>query len=91
MKVKCRLAKVGREWSFEVSVEAPEEEHEGSDQQRFKIAIVVLCFVGMCIVGLGSYGLYHDNFKATSGFWVGVGPLVGAIFGYYFGKKDDDP
>ena len=86
------LAAVGLDWDFEVNIEVLKEKRRAdNDARRFKIAIAVLCGIGLGITGLGSYGLYIDDFKGISGFWIAAGPVFGTIIGYYFGKDGDDP
>ena len=86
------LAAVGLDWDFEVNIEVLKEKRRAdNDARRFKIAIAVLCGIGLGIVGLGVYGLYIDDFKGISGFWIAAGPVFGTIIGYYFGKDGDDP
>jgi len=92
MTAKDRLAKVGREWNLEVNIEVLKEKRRAdNDARRFKIAAAVLVGIALGIAGLGSYGLYADDFKAISGFWIAAGPVFGTIIGYYFGKDGDDP
>ena len=92
MTIKDRLAKAGREWNLEVSIEVLKEKRRAdNDARRFKIAVAVMCGIGLGIAGLGSYGLYVDDFKGISGFWIAAGPVFGTIIGYYFGKDGDDP
>ena len=92
MVSSSELAAVGQDWDFDVNIEVLKAKRRAdNDAHRFKIAIAVLCGIGLGITGLGSYGLYIEDFKGISGFWIAAGPVFGTIIGYYFGKDGNDP
>lgn len=92
MDANYNLANVGRDWDLGVKIEVlKEQRRHAKDGRRFKIAVGVLFAIATGAAGLGLYGMNSGDFSPASAFWGAVGPILGTIIGYYFGKDGDDP
>lgn len=91
MSIKDKLSPEGEDFAItNEHLEVIKEKRRGSnDVRRFRIALFVLSGIAAGAAGLGVYGAYLGNFDAVGGFWKAVGPIFGAIIGYYFGKSGD--
>ena len=90
MSIKDKLSPEGEDWEITNYIEViKDKRRENNDVRRFRIAFFVLSGIAAGAVVLGMYGAYLGNFDAVGGFWKAVGPIFGAIIGYYFGKSGD--
>jgi hypothetical protein len=91
MKPSERLARVGEDWDFGVSVEVMREQRRAlRDGHRFKIALGVLGGIAIGLAALGWHGMQTGQFGPVQAFWTAAGPIFGGVIGFYFGKSADD-
>ena len=56
---------------------------------RGLIALGVLGFVAIAISVATIIGLQDGTFNELNGVWIAAAPLVGAVVGYYLGRKNE--
>lgn len=60
-------------------------------ETRFRglVALGVLTFVAIAISVATIVGLQDGSFNELNGVWIAAAPLVGAVVGYYLGRKNE--
>ena len=82
-----RKLAVGKDFDiYHVDVGPPTPDRIDQETRR-TIVWTVLLMSSTFIMGSAGLGLYQGNFSALSSVWTAVGPIFGALSGFYFGTR----
>ena len=81
-----RRIKVGEEFDGQMRL-VNANANARKERVRSYIALGFLALSGSVLLGALVIGIWEDSFEKAQSLWLVLGPLVGAVFTYYFGPS----
>lgn len=83
-----RKIDVGEDFPLDAEVIVAKTEHDEA-KTRGKIALLVVCFVGLSVMVTFFFGCFDGSFNELNALWIAGGPIIGALINWYFGRKNE--